>query len=92
MVDAFSILTIAEDKGLHIADSSYVDIAMDLLDEKIGFDSNSFFYILTVLKTKNIRLPIVLKEKMILSCKMFIFTYSSFINPSQMPVKSCALL
>jgi hypothetical protein len=29
---------------------------------------------------------------MILSCKMFIFTYSSFINPSQMPVKSCALL
>lgn len=71
MADAFSILTIAEDKGLPIHDYIYCTIAMELLDEKIGFDSNSFFYILSEMKNKNIVIPIVLKEKMILFCKMF---------------------
>jgi hypothetical protein len=71
MSDAFSILTIAEDKGLHINDAAYISIAMDLLDEKVGFDSNAFFYILSEMKNKNIRMPIILKEKMILFCKMF---------------------
>ena len=71
MSDAFSILTIAEDKGLHINDAAYISIAMDLLDNKVGFDSNAFFYILSEMKNKNIRMPIILKEKMILFCKMF---------------------
>lgn len=71
MADAFSILTMAEDKGLIINEATYIAMATYLLDDKVGFDSNAFFYIISEMKDRNIRIPIMLKEKMLVFCKMF---------------------